>query len=147
LPTISRTASIPARDARGRAWRVLATPTGLLSLRVLPASRHERRCALSHGGSILIATCLSSSLRLGSGGEAFRTPAALGRHVDGAQCSGRGQRGPSARRATGRRAIKAICESESSTARPQEGPLVQSAPRAKSVRHIGSPRDLPSRYG
>src|SRR5216683_6653966 len=30
---------------------------------------------------------------------------------------------------------------------PQEGPLVQSAPRAKSVRHIGSPRDLPSRYG
>ena len=41
--------------------------------------------------------------RSSHGGEAFRTPAALGRHVDGAHCSGRGQRGPSACRATGRR--------------------------------------------
>ena len=37
--------------------------------------------------------------------------------------------------------------SEARPRAPQEGPLVQSAPRAKSVRHIGSPRDLPSRYG
>ncbi len=43
-------------------------------------------------------------------------------------------------------AIKAICESESSTARPSRRAVGAIGTARQSVRHIGSPRDLPSRY-
>ncbi len=63
-------------------------------------------------------------------GRRSALPLALGRHVDGASVL-------RTRTAWAKARPRA----------PQERPLVQSAPRAKSVRHIGSPRDLPSRYG